>query len=293
MKWSDSKVEVGGHNPQVSGGPVVASGRSELMCVYLGEGGSNLWYTYANSAFLWQANNPIKDPQFGENITSSGGRPGLCYVASEGYFLALVPGKRVFDTWRYASAPWVHFDHHEDITELQFSNPALGDGGDRTHLLICDNLGNLWWYNMANHLIGNNSTGWTGQQRVASGKSPSITSIGDTLHALYWDTDQQAFVKLTLPHGAASWQQNRVFPQGQMPNQGAAIAALNGVLYVVFTQHGNDINWAPLNADFSLGTSQPANVATDAPPGLTTFHNSLVMLHKGKSSQNLWFAVGH
>jgi len=235
LQWiNDSKVLVGGHNPQVTGGPAAASGGpntgARTLTVHVGEGGKNLWYSYADSVppqssnagptLNWQGNQPIKDPKYGNNITSSGGRPGLCYVEENGYFLLVVPNQRVFQTWKYPFGDWVQVDQHEDITELQFSEPALGDGGDRTHLLMCENNGNLLWYSM-----DDSGSGWGNEQRVASGKSPSITSIGDTLHAIYWDTDQKAFVKLTLPHGASKWQSNRIVPKGKTPDQGAAIAS--------------------------------------------------------------------
>ena len=296
LQWqTDSKVEVSGSNPQVTGGPVAATGGSTLLSVYVGEGGKNLWYSYTSPSFTWQGNQPIKDPQSGNTITSGGGRPALSYVASGGFFLLVIPGQRVFQTWKYPFGNWVPVDIHQDITELQFSEPALGDGGDRTHLLICDNNGNLWWYSM-----DESHTTWGNQQRVASGKSPSITSsitsAGYTLHALYWDTDQKAFVKLTLPHGAPSWQSNRLLPQGQTPDQGAAIASFNEQLYVVYTAKGKNLLYATLNADYTLGPPQPIApnghaAATDAPLALTAFQNSLVVLHKGESSKNLWFSV--
>jgi hypothetical protein len=302
IDWqADSKVEVKSHNPQVSSGPTGASGGATLMSVYVGQGGKNLWFSFTDPSFTWQGNQPIKDPKSGNIITSGGGRPALSFVSSGGFFLLVVPGQRLFETWKFPFSSWTKIDSHPDITELQFSEPALGDAGDRTHLLICDSLGNLWWYSMANSGTG----GWVNQQRVASGKSPSITSDGSTLHALYWDTDQKAFVKLTLPHGASSWQSHRVFPQGPMPDQGAAIALFNQQLFVVYTAHGNNLQYGVIDSEFNLGPPQqiaPNNraAATDAPPALIAFQNSsqtppqksLVVLHKGQSSDNLWFSVG-
>lgn len=288
----DSKVEVAGHNPQTSGGPVAASGGSALLTVYVGEGGKNLWYSYTGPSFIWQGNQPIKDPKSG-NIITSDGRPALSYVETEGYFLLVIPSQGVFETWKYPFGNWSMVDFHEDVTELKFSEPALGDGGDRTHLLICDNNGNLWWYSMDHQ-----GKGWVNQQRVASGKSPSITSIGDTLHALYWDTDQKAFVKLTLPHGASSWQSNRIILTGKTPDRGAAMVSLNGQLYVVYTAGSKNLQCAILNADYSLGIPQPIapkgqTSATDAAPAVATLQNSLVLLHKGQSSKDLWFSVNN
>jgi len=292
-QWQiDSKVEVGGHNPQVSGGPTVATGGHTLLSVYVGEGGKNLWYSYAPPSFTWEGNKPITYPG-GNIVTSSGGRPGLSYVSAEGHFLLVVPGHQVLETWKYDFTNWVSVGSQQEITELQFSEPALGDGGDRSHLLICNELGVLWWYSRDNK--GGN---WVNQTFVANGKSPSITLIGDTLHALYWDTDQKAFVKMTLPHGSPSWQSHRVFPQGQTPDQGAAIGSINGQLYVVYTLNGNNLQCAALNADFSLGQPQPIAynghaAATHAVPAVTAFENSLVVLHQGESSDNLWFTVRH
>jgi len=305
LQWhTDSKVEVGGHNPQGSGGPVVATLSDTLLTVYAGQGGKNLWYAYTGPSLTWQGNWQITDPKAGNAITT-GGRPALCNVLGSGYFLMVVPGQRVFSTWKYTLSNWIQVGApYEDITVLQFSEPAMGDDGGTTHLLMCDNNGNLWWYSMS-HSGGS----WSNQKRVASGKYPSITATLTsgtlTLHALYWDTDQKAFVKLTLPKGAPSWQSNRLIT-AKTPNQGAAIVSFKQQLYVVYTASGsgNNLQYAPLNTDYTLGMPMPVApnahaAATDAAPALVEFQvtsstpaqDSLIMLHKGESSNNLWFSV--
>jgi hypothetical protein len=102
---------------------------------------------------------------------------------------------------------------------------------------------------------------------------------------------------LTLPHGASKWQSNRIVPKGKTPDEGAAIASFNQQLCVVYTAGGNGLQYSTLNADFSLEVPTPIApsghaAATDAALSLTTVQNSLVVLHKGESSDNLWFSVG-
>jgi hypothetical protein len=299
LTWSsDFAIKTDHGSAQSAQGPALtaAANETELYMAYLGTGNSNVWFSRCGDArgdFTdWIDNGAVKD---GNATVTADSVPAMAII--QGNLSLLVPQKQVCNLLQFHPATLPQWTNQGNTLTLGagWTTPVTISFGGSTHLFICDEFNNLWWYQST----GVGFEGAPGLLVKEAGAAPSAAVFNNQLFLLYWNTQVKVSALMVLPAGpGATWQDLSAveFNDGTSINRGAALAVLGPNLYTIYTYGKDPELW--YTAFFPTGITQKGKIPYGTPIvfdgvhakttssiAALTFRGKLCVVHKGESDQ--------
>jgi hypothetical protein len=325
IKWNDNfRITSAGSkgSPQTSHGPALAVFNGALYAVYVGAGGSNLWFMRLNSGAGfndWQSNQQITIQ--GAGAPKSSYRPALAVL--NGNLHMVYQGSGGTDLWwswfdgiKWAGdiklPPSYQFPAGAGNYSLQKVQPALCvDSSGTMHLVYHSFLAPLPAGGVQNELRHGiykppnpsdppSLSYWSAPDVIAKDLSqPAVAAFGQSLSVTATSTLNNATSnKLQYLQGSVgNW--GAAQPLGPaLSTDGAVLIEFNELLYTIYRGQGHRNLWytwmdsgaTPLGNQQVKGAG--VSVETSAPIGAAIFNSEICIAYKGQDSDNFWFCHG-
>ena len=230
--------------------------------VYVGEGGSDLWWSSFDGK-TWAGN---------LNLPYSGGSPQPALAAFNGI---------------------LHLVWHDSV-------PAVTAQGENGQVIVLQPAHEYILHSSYDPREPLQVSSWQGEVELGDGAQlPALAAFNGALYMILNKTGETQMLKAKWDGQTwTGWSSFTITGSEPASVGGAGMTLFNGSLYIVYPGQGGANLWyaaidtlgvASGNIQIKTGNTTPE---TSAPLGVAAFNGSLCVAYKGESSNNFWFAYG-